>query len=85
MLKKTYYKLTSKGYNQALKLYARLKEDAETIKSLLNQGFRDELVLIASRYSDSMWVFRALNLLEDNIIRRVLAEIRGQQGEFSTF
>ena len=82
IFKRTYYELTNEGYQRALRIYTILKEDAETIRDLIYKGSTSEILSILSKYSrESLWIFKALDLLEEDLIERII-KIRGQQREF---
>ncbi len=85
LFKKTLYRLTSNGYRRAVNAYAKFKKDAETIKNLVDKGFIDDAIsIISSYYPNSMWVFRAFNLLSDDMLRLLVDRLMGRQGEFSS-
>ncbi len=69
IIKKTIYDLTSKGYDRALEIYARIKNDMLLVKELLSNNRVIEARELISRYSGVIWLLKILKLIDNETLR----------------
>ena len=72
IVKRITYDLTSKGYDEALRIYARIKQDMKLLGELLDNGRIEDARSIISAYSNVLWLLKALRLVDERILRELL-------------
>ncbi len=71
-VKRVVYDLTSKGYNEALRIYAKIKQDMTLLGELLDSGRIEDARSIISVYSNVLWLLKILRLVDERILRELL-------------
>ncbi len=72
LVKRIIYDLTSKGYDEALRIYARIKQDMTLLGELLDNGRIEDARSIISIYSNVLWLLKTLRLIDERILKELL-------------
>ncbi len=72
LVKRIIYDLTSKGYDEALRIYARIKQDMALLGELLDNGRIEDARSIISVYSNVLWLLKTLRLVDERILKELL-------------